>query len=90
MSMVPKGTGEKFQVGFRYTSDRLDAGQTISSCVVSISPSGLTEVGAPNISNNVVTQIVSGGTAGVEYYMTFTTTLSDGSNFIDDIVVMVS
>ena len=89
MSMVKKRVGEKFQIGFRYTSDRMDLGETVSTCVISQSPSGLTEVGSPIISDNLVTQIVSGGVAGTEYYVTFTTTLSDGSIYKDDIVVMV-
>lgn len=90
MSIVSKKAAEKFQLEFRYTSDRLDAGQTISSCVVTSSPSGISLDGAASISGNTVNQFVSGGTEGSEYYLTFTTTLSDGSVYLDDIVVRVT
>lgn len=90
MSIVAKKVAEEFQLEFRYTSDRLDAGQTISSCVVTSSPAGITLNGAATIDGNTVKQFVSGGTAGSEYYLTFTTTLSDGSVYLDDIVVQVT
>ncbi len=89
MSNIRKPTTGIYQVGFRYTSDRLDAGQTISTCTVAITPTGLTAVGSASISSNVVTQIVSGGTVDVEYFMTFTTTLSDATVYVDEIVLRV-
>jgi hypothetical protein len=89
MSIVRKSVAERFPVGFRYTSDKIDAGQTISSCVVAITPTGLTAIGSPVISSNIVTQAISGGTSHAEYSMVFTTTLSDATVYTDEIVIIM-
>ena len=89
MSSLKKSSTELFPVGFKYASDKLDAGQTISSCVVTITPTGLTALGSPSISGNVVTQTISGGTSGAEYSMSFATTLSDATVYTDEIVIIM-
>lgn len=52
-------------------------GETLSSPVVTGSPTGLT-IGTPSVSGSTVTVRISGGTAGVTYDVTCAVTLSSG------------
>jgi hypothetical protein len=53
------------------------AGETLSAPSVTSSPAGLT-VGTPAVSERFVVVLVSGGTAGTDYLLTCTVTLSGG------------
>ncbi len=49
----------------------LDAGETIQTCTASVSPAGLTLSGAVVIASPRISQLVTGGTAGVDYVVRF-------------------
>lgn len=85
---ISKKVGENWPIGLRYHSPDLENGQTIASAVVTVAPSGLT-LGGQSIVDNRVEKWVSGGSAGVEYTVTFEVTMSDGKVVIDDFIVRV-
>lgn len=80
----PKRTGESVNLTFDFTS-RLASGETISTQVVTASvytgtdasPSGLIS-GSASASGAVVTQKITGGVAGVIYYLLCQITTSAG------------
>jgi hypothetical protein len=86
--MIEKRAGEKYPVGFRYRDPDLPDGVTITGVAVSCAPSGLT-VGSGQYSGAEIWAWVEAGSAGVDYTLTFTTTLSDSKKLIDDFVVKV-
>jgi hypothetical protein len=79
---LEKDSGEKFAIGFRYISPDLNSGETITGAVVT-GASGLTLVGDPVIVGNEVRQMISGGTLGQSYTVTFTVTISTGHIYVD-------
>jgi hypothetical protein len=85
---ITKKAGEKFAVGFLYKAPDLEDGEVITTCTTSAT-SGLTLNGSPVILGAVVSQMISGGTAGTIYVVTFTTTTSAGSIYIDTYSVTV-
>jgi len=86
---VEKSPNEKFAIGLKYIEPDLEEDETISTCVVTISPSGLTAVGSPVITDNQVAQIVEGGTDGSVYKVIFKSTTSGGHIYEDMIYVKV-
>lgn len=85
---IEKRAGEKFPIGFRYRDPDLPGGVTITGVTAVASPSGLT-VGSGQYSGAEVFAWIEGGTAGVDYQVRFTSTLSDTKILIDDFVVKV-
>lgn len=85
---IEKRAAEKFPVGFRYLEPDLPDGVTITGVVAAGTPSGLT-VGSGQFSGAEIFAWVEGGTAGTDYTVRFTTTLSDGKILVDDFVVKV-
>jgi hypothetical protein len=90
LPLVYKKVAEKFEVGFYFSPPDLASGETISTCTAAVLPTGLTLTGSCVISGSQVTQIISGGTAGVEYVLTFTITTSAGRIFTPDLQVRVN
>lgn len=89
---VSKRPGEKFAIGFRYINPDLEAGSTILSVEVAITPNetdGLSAVGFPVIVTDTVSQMIQAGIDGNEYYVTFRTTISSGNIFEDKLLVKV-
>jgi hypothetical protein len=78
---------ESFAVGFQYTSEDLESGETILSATVTAT-SGLT-VGLPAIVDTTVKVRVSGGTAGVFYTITFKIVTSAGNTYVDELFVKI-
>ena len=88
--VVYKFEGEKWAIGFRYFAPDLNyPTETIQSCVVSVSPAGLTLEGAALIDKDTVGQVVSGGGCNQNYHVHFTTTTSVGFILEDEIIVKV-
>jgi len=67
-------------IGFRYSSPDLEAGQTITSANITV-PTGLNANGNYSISNNDVSQMIYGGTAGSDYDVSFLITISTGAKY---------
>jgi len=89
---LTKTPDEKFAIGLKYIAPDLTAGATLSSCVVTISPtetSGLEVSGVPVISGSQVSQVVMNGVDASEYNVIFKTTTSEGNVFEDTIYVKV-
>lgn len=55
----------------------LPTGDTVASCTVAASPSGLT-LGTKTVSSPTVTQLISSGTATTTYTITYTMTTANG------------
>lgn len=56
----------------------LESNETISSCTAAVSPSGLTLSGSVVIATPRITQLITGGTAGVDYTVRFHVTTNLG------------
>lgn len=93
-SVVRKDPIERYPIGLRYRFPDLSPGETISVAEVSVSPAGLILAGSPIIEGNEVTQIVEGGSSGIEHTVRFKITTSTGKIFshpdIDVIKVRVT
>jgi hypothetical protein len=90
MAIIDKRVNEKFAIGFVYSTPDISTGETIASATVTV-PTGLTAVGTPVIvpSTLTVSQVVSGGTAGVEYTVVFKVTTSVGYIYENCYIVRV-
>lgn len=75
-----KHTSAKGYYGFDIIG--LDPLETITACVASVSPVGLTLTGAVQIDSPKVTQYIEGGTAGMDYVVRFHITTN--LNYQDD------
>lgn len=82
--IISKYAGEKFALGFRLVAPDLAEGETISSCVVTITPSGggsdLVTAGSVSINpdGNEVSQMLQAGAVGSNYSVKFAMTTSLG------------
>jgi len=82
MAQIFKRVNEKFAIGLDWSS-YLGTGETISSAEVTVIPAGLTKEGGYTINGGVVSQVVSGGTAGKTYKVIFKVTTSAGAIYED-------
>ncbi len=71
-----KNADEEFPIGFRLTSPDLEDGETIATCVCTVSPSGLDITELEVINGPEVSQFIKSGVAGVSYEILFTITTS--------------
>lgn len=85
--MIEKHAGETLTLGFRYHSPALEDDETLVAVSIN-APAGIT-VGSADISGTEVYAPVSGGTAGTDYTLRFTSSTSQGQAFIDDYIVKV-
>jgi len=87
---VEKYPEDKWGIGFRYYPPDLNAGETITSCTVTV-PDGLTPVGDAIIDNvnKTVAQVITDGTENKVYRVKFETHTSVGYIFVDEIVVKI-
>lgn len=72
-----QGENRLFGVDFSQFPEISSGGLTLSSASAACSPAGLT-LGTPAISGNLVWVRTTGGTAGTNYTLIVTATLSDG------------
>jgi len=89
---ITKSPNETYPVGFKYLTPDIDEGAYLVSCVVSIEPSevgGLALSGNAVIEPDIVSQMITGGEAGVDYKVFFKTTTSGGHIYEDCITVKV-
>ena len=89
---LQKAPAERFAIGLKYESPDLDEGQRVVSCSVEITPTeagGLVTEGSPVIETDIVSQMVSGGLHGSEYYVKFLSVTSIGHIYEDSIFVRV-
>ena len=89
-AVIEKRVNEIFAIGFSYSAPDLEAGETIITVTTTVG-TGLTKVGDPgiNITGDEVSQVVSGGTALVDYTVTFLVTTSAGYVYEDLYIVKV-
>jgi hypothetical protein len=88
-AIIEKRVNEKFAIGFSYSSPDLAAGETISTVTTTVT-TGLTKEGSPTkVGTDQVSQVVSGGTVGNDYNVTFLVTTSAGYIFEDVYIVKV-
>lgn len=85
-SIREKRVGEKYPVGLDITREL--GTETIQS-VTAVVDTGLTAEGVAAFSGTLVTQWVSGGTAGAYYFVTFTVITSAGSIIVRPVIVRV-
>ncbi len=88
-AIITKAVAESFPIGFEVQPPDLEVGQTISSCTAAVLPSGLTLSGAVTIDGDEVSQLIAGGTAGVDYTVTFTVNTSAPATFLYTYLVQV-
>lgn len=90
---VEKYTDDKWAVGFIYYPPDLNEGETITACTAVITgfDSQLTVVGDTIIDNDnkTATAVITGGTSGKVYTVTFKTTTSVSYIFVDVIKVRI-
>ena len=77
IAVIKKRVAEKFEVVLRYTNPDIESTETISTSVATAA-TGLSVQGAVVIAGTEVSQMIYGGTSGVEYKLTFLTTISTG------------
>jgi hypothetical protein len=89
--LINKFSGEEWGVGFKFFPPDLNVGETITTCVATVTPSGLEIHGDAIIDKDdrTVTQVIRGGTSGITYTVTFTTEISNGYVFIDQVLVRI-
>ena len=83
---------EIFSVGLKYISPDLDEGQYISGGTVTIEPDeagGLKKEGNIVIEADIVSQLISGGIDGKEYFLDFIVTTSGGHTYKDTIFIKI-
>ena len=87
-----KTDSEKFSVGLTYKAPDMEDGETFTGATASVTPTGLTLVGAVTRTDatKTVEQMTSGGTAGVKYVVTIKSTISSGHVYEDSIIVEVT
>lgn len=76
--IVMKSVSGKFKLGLQYQAPDLEADETITDVEVTISPTGLTAEGGPEIDGNTVSQVISGGVIKKNYTVLFKVTTSAG------------
>lgn len=89
---ITKRPGEAFSVGLKYISPDLEEGGKISAATVTITPSesqGLQKSGNVVIETDTVSQVISGGVDGHEYYVNFIVITSGGHTYEDSIFVKI-
>lgn len=86
--VVFKEDSEILPIGWDY-SNVLESGETISSVIVTITPSGLTKTGAVVSDGNIRKQKVSAGTKGQTYRIEFAMTSSLSEVYVDTIFIVV-
>jgi hypothetical protein len=86
-AVITKKAGETLNLGFRYHSPALAAGEVVTSCVIA-APAGIT-AGTVDVTTPEVYAPISGGTAGTDYTLRYTVTTDQGQVFIDDYLVKV-
>jgi hypothetical protein len=86
-AVIRKKVSEKLYLGFDVDPD-LGAGETISSCVATVT-TGLTISVSVTISSTTVKVLASLGTAGADYTIRFVVTTSAGEDLIYDFLVKV-
>jgi hypothetical protein len=94
MNFTDKDPGETVRLGIDFT-DLLDTGETISTATAAIrTAAGVTVAamlsGSEDVSGNVVRQLITGGTAGMSYRLSFTAVTSTGQTLIDGADLRVS
>ena len=91
--VVMKQPEEVFAVGLQYVSPDLEEGAYIASCSVKIKPvetsGGLVAEGDVVVEPTMVSQMISGGTSGHNYYVEFMVVTSGGHTYEDEIYVKV-
>jgi hypothetical protein len=85
---IAKRAGEKYPLELRYRAPDIPTGVAITVVTVSVAPTGLT-LGSGQFSGTLVWAWVEGGTAGIDYIVTFVTTLDNTAKLIDDWLVKV-
>jgi len=85
---IQKRPAESYPIGLRYWGADLPTGVTIASVTGSVAPLGLTLGGFSHSTTEAYVN-VSGGTAGVDYVVTFQVSLTDGTIYVDDFLVKV-
>lgn len=90
IAWIQKKVGETFPIGLNYRDPDLPTGVTISSTVVTATPTGLT-LGTNGVEadGKSVYCWISSGTALTDYTVRFSSTLSDTKVLIDDYLVKV-
>lgn len=84
-----KKVDESYPIGLIYSAPDLASGETISSAVVTVDPTGLSLDGAPVSSGAKVSQSISGGILGKRYTLKFKVTTSVGYEYVDTILVEI-
>lgn len=85
-----KRLDEKYPVGFKYKAPDIEKGETLSSAVVTVSPSGLSLDGSPVVTDDVVTQKISGGSSvGKKHVLKFKVTTSAGHVYVNTLLVEI-
>lgn len=90
--VLKKKPDEEYPIGFKYIAPDLAEGETLASCTVTISPDeegGLKVSGDPVVASDTVSQKVTGGVDGHEYYVKFLVLTSAGHKYEDSIFVKV-
>jgi len=87
MPFTDKDPSEVVRLGVDF-SNLLDTGETISTATVSIrNAAGVAQAamlsGSPTNSSGIVRQLITGGTAGMAYKISFTITTSTGQTLIE-------
>lgn len=91
-----KQTNEKIPKGVDYPASRVPVGATVQSVAVSASvyPDGTDAAatvleGVATTTTTRATQVVKGGVNGIDYRITYLTTLTDGTQLEDDLLMQV-
>lgn len=83
------GESRLYAVNFGFQPEIRDTGEALSGTpTVSSTPSGLT-IGSPTISAAKVQFRISGGTDGIDYTLTVTTTTSGGNTLVETVTLKV-
>lgn len=80
-AIVNKAPAEKFKIKLTYWPPDVTAANQIVSATATVSPLGLTLLGAVEIDGNDVLQMIEGGAAGVDYLVQFAITTTDTSHY---------
>ena len=68
----------------------LEVGETlVAGATAAVAPTGLTLEGTPTVETPYVRQLVSGGTDGVEYRITFVMPTSEGRELVAQLLIPV-